>query len=544
MDAVVTERIPKTFVYAIIALCVLPYLLSSLGFDFSSQEQTFDLQQAQSWPTHQVIDAMFYRLSGAFSHTILEWSAFTVALFTVCLSVCHYLISKDVTIPIIGAALFLAGCMDAFHTLAADRLIESVADNRDLIPFTWAICRVFNAAVLIIGVTILINRKHKGVKADVRLMAITSVIFAVTAYGIIRYYAINANLPQTQFSGSLITRPYDVVPLVMFAFAGLYLFPRFYQSHPKLFSHALIIAMIPQCIAELHMVFGSSALFDSHFNIAHTLKIFAYSVPLFGLLLDYIHTYQVKEKEVIERKKAESALEHHMQELQRSNQELAQFAFIASHDLRSPIHAIEHLAQWIKEDVKNSEIVLSHVEVIQSRTSRMRTLLDDLLEFTTTGSTPFNLAPLNSGALAREFYNAANPPANFTLTQQGDWPNFTTYEEPFCKVLSDLIDNAVKHHDRIDGKITLIASERETDYCFEIIDDGPGIAPKYHGRVFKSFHTLKSRDDVEGSGVGLAMAKKILDLQGGTITLKSQENKGTSVSFTWPKTTPLQDRQL
>mgnify|MGYP000444469973 CR=1 FL=1 len=543
MDAVVTERIPKSFVYAIIALCVLPYLLSSLGVDFGSQGQSFDLQEAQSWPDHQVIDAMFYRLSGAFSHTILEWSAFTVALFTVCLSICHYLISKDVTTPVIGAALFLAGCMDAFHTLAADRLIEAVADNRDLIPFTWAICRVFNAAVLIIGVTVLMNRKHTDIKADVRLIAIISVVFAVTAYGIIRYCAINANLPQTQFPDSLITRPYDVVPLLMFAFAGLYLFPRFYQGHPNLFAHALIIAMIPECVVELHMAFGSSALFDSHFNIAHFLKIFAYAVPFFGLLLDYIHTYQIKEKEVIERKKAESALEHHMQELQRSNQELAQFAFIASHDLRSPIQAIEHLTHWIKEDIDNTEIVTSHLDVIQSRISRMRTMLDDLLEFTTTGSTPFNLATIDSGALAQEFYKAVNPPADFTLSMQGNWPNFTTYEEPFCKVLRDLIDNAVKHHNRRDGKITLTASEHEKDYCFEILDDGPGIAPKYHSRVFKSFQTLKSRDDVEGSGVGLAMAKKILHLQGGTITLKSQEQKGTSVSFTWPKSNPLPDGQ-
>ncbi|MUG98525.1 hypothetical protein F7734_42020 [Scytonema sp. UIC 10036] len=284
-------RIPVQLVWGVVGICVVPSLLNLLGVDFGSPPQTLNTPLPN--PTKgEVIDVMHYTLSGSFTHTILEWSAFCTAIFTVILSLIHFYLKEDVITIIIGIALFSAGCMDAFHTLAADRLIQGVADNQNLIPFTWAICRLFNAVILLGGTgffPLLQPRKSKG---SIGVVAIASLVCGITAFGIVYICAHSATLPKTTFPNSIVTRPWDVAPLLLFIFAGLVVFPRFYYRYPSLFSHALIISIIPQVATQLHMVFGSKELFDNHFNIAHFLKIIAYLVPFLGLSLDYIRTYQ------------------------------------------------------------------------------------------------------------------------------------------------------------------------------------------------------------------------------------------------------------
>jgi len=166
MTSYISERqttIPQYAIIFVVIICLLPFSLNLIGVDFGSTSKPLPAGSSDSL----VIDDLFYRLSGAFTHTLLEWSAFCTALFTFFLAIVHYRISKDITIPVIGVALICAGCMDAFHTLAADRLIEAAADNRNLIPFTWAISRVFNALIMIVGVGMFLLRPESNKKAGV-----------------------------------------------------------------------------------------------------------------------------------------------------------------------------------------------------------------------------------------------------------------------------------------------------------------------------------------------------------------------------------------
>lgn len=335
-----TAHFPRSLTALIVAVCVAPFLLNLLGFDFGTERQAFDLRAVAGMAPHEITDAMFYSLAGAFEHTLLEWSAFCAAIFTAFLAATHFRIAKDPTTPIIGAALFFSGCMDAFHTLAADRLIEAVADNRELIPFTWAICRIFNAIIMITGLGMFLFKDIKNLKADVRLVALVSLMFGLTAYGIIQVAATSTSLPQTMYPDSLITRPFDVVPLVLFIFAGLVIYPRFYKRHPSFFSFGLIISVIPEIATELHMAFGSTALFDNHFNIAHFLKIVAYVVPFAGLSLDYIFTYrrevQFREELEVTNKELDAFAEQLEDRVRERTAELDAFAHSVSHDLRAP----------------------------------------------------------------------------------------------------------------------------------------------------------------------------------------------------------------
>lgn len=364
-------RLPTVLTGLIILICVLPFLFNILGVSFASNPIPLDADTVGQLLPQELTERMHRALVGSYTHTILEWSAFCTAIFTTILAFAHFNIKKDAITPILGIALLCAGLMDAFHTLAADRLIDAVADNRNLIPFTWALCRLFNALISIVGVSIFlvtnVGRTHW--KRSSLFVAVVSSIFIVLAYGTIQICANTSNLPQTTFPNAIFTRPWDVLPLILFLFSGIWLYPTFYRKYPSLFSHALIISAIPNVVTQAHMAFGSTALFDNHFNIAHFLKIIAYLVPLAGLVLDYIYTHHALEQrntdfllEIKERKGTERRLQHTLKDLKDTQVQLIQTEKMSglgqmvsgvAHEINNPVSFIHgnlgHLEEYTKD---------------------------------------------------------------------------------------------------------------------------------------------------------------------------------------------------
>jgi signal transduction histidine kinase len=116
-----------------------------------------------------------------------------------------------------------------------------------------------------------------------------------------------------------------------------------------------------------------------------------------------------------------------------------------------------------------------------------------------------------------------------------DLPSITTFVTPFEQVLRNLFSNAIKHHHRKEGRIELSWRKNENGYyAFSVTDDGPGIPRQYHERVFGMFQTLRPRDEVEGSGMGLALVKKIVENYGGKVSIESDGILGCCITFTWP----------
>lgn len=284
-------KLPTEFVYGVIGICILPFFLNLLGISFASPQHSLNPSTLANLSQPEWVDQLHYAVLGSFTHTILEWIAICTAFFTVLLSFVHFAIKRDVVTPIIGISLFFAGSMDAFHILAADRIIEGAADSQALIPFTWAICRLFNVLILLLGVGTILVIKPKKWRGNFSVIIIAMVSFGLLAVAIIYFVMNSQTLPQTIFPDAVIKRPWDLTPLLLFIFSGVFVFPRLYQHYPNLFSYALVISTIPSVATQYHMTFGSIELFDNDFNIGHFLKIIAYLVPFFGLSLDYIQTY-------------------------------------------------------------------------------------------------------------------------------------------------------------------------------------------------------------------------------------------------------------
>jgi PAS domain S-box-containing protein len=223
-----------------------------------------------------------------------------------------------------------------------------------------------------------------------------------------------------------------------------------------------------------------------------------------------------------------------IRDLKKANQELDDFTSIASHDLKAPLNAIRRLLTWIEDESGDSlsENARENMRFVVSRAERMHTLLNDLLRFAKIGRETPNNVQLSLKSAVDEMRLLIDVPEHCVLTSE----ELLMYVPlvPMHTVLLNLISNAFKHNDKSTPKVNIEAFVSKHYYVIKIIDNGPGIAPRYQEKVFKLFQTLRPRDEVEGSGMGLSVVKKYVDYYGGRVTLESDGQHGTTFTVYWP----------
>ncbi len=241
------------------------------------------------------------------------------------------------------------------------------------------------------------------------------------------------------------------------------------------------------------------------------------------------------------RRQLENEREAYIQQLSQANKDLEDFAYIASHDLKAPLRAIDNLSQWIAEDIEDlleeDSDVRKHLKLMRSRVARLENLLEDLLQYSRAGKVDAaDTQDIQLGVFLRNIIDLLDLPEGFEVILPKDLPSFVTAKSPLKHVFINLISNAVKHHDKDRGRIRISWKDQGDFYEFSVHDDGPGIPVMYQERVFQIFQTLVRRDEKEASGMGLAIVKKTIERHGGKVWLTSEEGKrGTTFSFTWIK---------
>lgn len=225
-------------------------------------------------------------------------------------------------------------------------------------------------------------------------------------------------------------------------------------------------------------------------------------------------------------------------ELKKVNEHLDQFAYIVSHDLRAPLRAISSLSGWIKEDLGNklSEENRKNMNLLENRVNRMDALISGILEYSKVGRMKVATEIVDVNKLLAEIIDLLAPPPAFSITIQPGIPSLTTEKILLQQVFSNLINNAIKYNDKDKGKIDISMVQSEEFYEFTVADNGPGIAPEHHHKIFGIFQTLEQKDKVESTGIGLGIVKKIIDEHSGKIWIDSEKGSGAKFIFTWPKT--------
>ena len=237
----------------------------------------------------------------------------------------------------------------------------------------------------------------------------------------------------------------------------------------------------------------------------------------------------------------ELALKSSNDDLSRSNADLEQFAYVASHDLKAPLRSIEVLVGWLVEDLADfeSEDVHDHLDLLKQRTMRLNRLLDDLLDYSRAGRKIGQKSRTDCKALVEDIATLLGVPETFDVVVDSSLPTMNTYSTPLEQVLRNLISNSIKHHPESDGTITVAAEQHDDHYLFSVADDGVGIPAEYAERVFEMFQTLRPRDEVEGSGMGLAIVNRIVNWQGGRIWFENPpRGTGAVFKFEWKLNPP------
>lgn len=218
-------------------------------------------------------------------------------------------------------------------------------------------------------------------------------------------------------------------------------------------------------------------------------------------------------------------------------EELEQFAYVTSHDLKAPLRGIANLADWLHEDLKGNltEATREQLELLRDRVKRMNALIEGLLEYSRIGRTEQSMESVDVTALLAEIIDSLSPPQEFSVDIGPDMPILQTDRLQLYQVFANLISNSIKHHGSEHGHVWIKVSDKGGFYEFTTKDDGPGIAPEYHEKVFMMFQTLETKDYDTDTGIGLALVRKIVQEHGGSISLESEVGKGAMFRFTWPK---------
>lgn len=229
-------------------------------------------------------------------------------------------------------------------------------------------------------------------------------------------------------------------------------------------------------------------------------------------------------------------LEKNFKELTKKNDELDQFAYVVSHDLKAPLRGIANIISWIEEDHQKDITpgIEDRLSLIKGRATRLENTINGLLEYARIGKVKKGLELVEIEKLLAELIDLLVP-ETYQVQLEGKMPVVNTERLHIMQVFSNLISNAVKYNRNKNGKIIVRCEEFQDFYRFSVTDNGPGIQSEYFEKIFIIFQTLQERDAFESTGVGLAIVKKIVEDYKGTVSIESEVGKGSTFSFTWPK---------
>ncbi len=229
-------------------------------------------------------------------------------------------------------------------------------------------------------------------------------------------------------------------------------------------------------------------------------------------------------------------LEYAAEELKKKNSEISRYAYLISHDLRSPLQSMSSLSKIIKEESvgKLSDKANVAISMLQNRAVHSHELVEGILKHAISGAKAYSAELIHVEKFIQDLINFCNPPSDFEIVTEVSIPEIYTDPIILHQIINNLLCNAFKYNDKSLGKIKIVVKGDDDQLTFEIVDNGPGIPMEFHERIFEMFQTLSQTDRFgnKGTGIGLNTVKNLVDLLGGQIRIQSKLGEGSSFKIT------------
>lgn len=227
------------------------------------------------------------------------------------------------------------------------------------------------------------------------------------------------------------------------------------------------------------------------------------------------------------------------EELAAVKREYEDFVYIVSHDIKTPMRAIANIATWIEDDLgpDTPVEVLNNFGLLKNRVGRLEKMLNALLELSRVNRTEMESYEINIPKMVQDSITSIpnKTDVNFHLCFNLVNENCVTLGKKLNKVIFNLLDNAVRFHDKVVKNVWIEISENDSAYEIAVRDDGPGVDEQVREKIFSIFYTVNSKDVVDTTGAGLTIGSKIVEMVGGTILYLPAEDTGSIFKFSWPK---------
>ena len=259
---------------------------------------------------------------------------------------------------------------------------------------------------------------------------------------------------------------------------------------------------------------------------------------LIGIISAIYSIYSIRVRNILEYgHKLENEVKNRTEDLNKSNKELEDFAYIVSHDLKAPLRGINELSEWISEDYSDvlDKKGKEELSMLRERTLKMNNMIQGILEYSRVGRTELEAEKIDLNNLVEGIIDLLAPPDNIKITIEDKLPEYTANRTRLGQLFQNIIGNAIKYIDKPKGIIKINCTDEGNEWKFGISDNGPGIDEKYFEKIFNIFNTLEKDPTDKSTGIGLTIVKKIIDLYKGKIWVESKMGKGTTFYFTLPK---------
>lgn len=248
-------------------------------------------------------------------------------------------------------------------------------------------------------------------------------------------------------------------------------------------------------------------------------------------------TNEQLQQEIIQRQESQERMAELLKEVKSANQELNDFAYVVSHDLKAPLRGISSLSEWLLTDYGDrfDEEGKELVNMLINRVKKMYSLIDGILQYSRVGSVKEEQQQINLNDVVLDVVELLAPPENVQIEIKNTLPIVYCEITRIKQVFQNLLSNAIKFIDKSQGQIIIDCTEENSYWQLSIADNGPGIEEKYFPKIFQIFQKLAHNNDADSTGIGLSLVKKIVDMYGGKIWVESKVSEGSTFFFTLNK---------